>query len=98
MGPLYAYRTLSTETMVCQLRSTGAATRFAVYNSLDPKIYNGSITLEFDTQRPASAIANGKKLAQRASQPVTRWGGEYFRYSGQSLLVTVQPNTLLEFL
>jgi len=41
IGPLYAYRTSSTETLVRQLRPTGAAPRFAVYNSLDPKIYNG---------------------------------------------------------
>jgi peptidoglycan/xylan/chitin deacetylase (PgdA/CDA1 family) len=98
MGPLYAYRTLSAQTIVRQLRPTGAATRFAVYNSLDPKIYNGSITLEFHAPTPTTAIANGKKLTERASQPVTRWGGEYFRCRGQNILVTVQPNTLLEFL
>ena len=98
IGPLYAYRTSSTETLVRQLRPTGAATRFAVYNSLDPKTYNGSITLEFQTRTPVTAIANGKKLAERGSEPVTRWGGEYLRCMGQSLLVTVQPNTLLEFL
>ncbi len=98
MGPLYAYRTLSTETLTRQLRPTGTATRFAVYNSLDPKIYNGSITLEFQTRMRVTPIANGKKLAEHASEPVTRWGGEYFRCRGHSLLVTVQPNTLLEFL
>jgi hypothetical protein len=98
MGPLYAYRTLSTETLVRQLRPTGVTTRFAVYNSLDPQIYNGSITLQFQTPTPVIAIANGKKLPEQASTPVTRWDGGYFRYQGHSLLVTVQPNTLLEFL
>jgi peptidoglycan/xylan/chitin deacetylase (PgdA/CDA1 family) len=97
MGPLYAYRTLSMETSVRQLRPTGGAPRFAVYNSLDPKIYNGSMTLEFQTRAPVTAIANGKKLAEHASEPVMRWGGEYFRRKGESILVTVRPNTLLEF-
>ena len=97
MGPLYAYRTLSKETFVQQLKSTEAAIRFAVFNSLDPKIYNGSITLEFHTQVPVSVIANGKELSQRTTGPVTRWDGAYIRRAGETLLVTVRPNTLLEF-
>jgi peptidoglycan/xylan/chitin deacetylase (PgdA/CDA1 family) len=98
MGPLYAYRTLSRETLVRQLRPAGHAARFAVYSSLDPKIYNGSITLEFQTRVSVAVTANGRMLAETASQPVTRWDGEYFRRTGQGLLVTVQPNTLLEFM
>jgi hypothetical protein len=97
LGPLYAYRTLSAETLVRQLGPAGTAPRFAVYNALDPTIYNGSITLEFRTRISVAAIANGKMLAETASQPVTRWDGEYFRRTGQSLLITVQPNTVLEF-
>jgi hypothetical protein len=97
MGPLYAYRTLCTETLVRQLRRTGAAPRFAVYNPLDPKIYNGSITLEFQTEAFVTPVVNGKELAEYGSGPVTRWDGAYFRRTGQGLQVTVQPNTLLEF-
>jgi len=97
MGPLYAFRTLSMETKVRQLRSTSAAARFAVYNALDPKIYNGSITLEFETGAPVTALADGRKLAEHGSGPVTRWDGAYIRSAGKNLLVTVRPNTLLEF-
>lgn len=97
MGPLYAYRTLCMETKVRQLRSTGGGARFVVYNSLDPKIYNGSATLEFQTRMPVTVLANGRQLAERASEPVTRWDGEYLRSAGKNLLITVRPNTLLEF-
>jgi peptidoglycan/xylan/chitin deacetylase (PgdA/CDA1 family) len=98
MGPLYAYSTLSKETFVRQLRPTGNGVRFAVYNSLDPEIYNGSVTLEFRTQTPVTVMANGSRLAERAFGPVTRWDGAYLRVAGYSLLITVRPNTLLEFL
>jgi peptidoglycan/xylan/chitin deacetylase (PgdA/CDA1 family) len=97
MGPLYAYQILSEQTVVRQASSTGAGSRFAVCNPLDPKIYNGSITLEFQAQVPVIVLADGRKLSERASGPVTSWTGEYVRRCGQSLLVTVRPNTVLEF-
>ena len=33
-----------------------------------------------------------------ASGPLTRWDGAFFRRTKESLLITVRPNTLLEFL
>lgn len=97
MGPLYAFRTLSMETKVRQLRSASGAARFAVYSALDPKIYNGSITFEFETRVPVTVLAHGRKLAEHRPGPVTRWDGEYLRSAGKNLLITVRPNTLLEF-
>jgi hypothetical protein len=46
---------------------------------------------------PVTAIASGKKLTEHASEPVAPWSGEYFRRKGESILVTVGSNTLLEF-
>ena len=47
MGPLYAYRALSEHTRVEALRTAGRGARFAVFNQLDRKVYNGSITSGF---------------------------------------------------
>lgn len=98
MGPLYAYRILSEQTFVRQVRPDGAVAKFAVFNSLDPRIYDGSITLEFRAQEPLTVIAGGRKLSDHAGGPVTSWSDEYVRRSGQSLLVTIRPNAVLEFL
>jgi peptidoglycan/xylan/chitin deacetylase (PgdA/CDA1 family) len=97
MGPLYAYRILSERTLVRRLSSTGPATKFAVFNSLDPRIYNGSITLEFRAEAGTTVIAGGRELPEHPAGPVTGWTGEYVRRSGQNLLVTVRPNAVLEF-
>jgi len=97
LGPLYAHRTLVDTTAVRQLVSWDARARFAVFNRLDPKIYNGSITLEFQADAPARVIANGKEVAERAVGPITLWTGEYFRRVGESVLLTIRPNTIVEF-
>lgn len=97
MGPLYAHRMLSAHTSVRQLTPKGARARFAVSHPLDPNIYNGSITLEFETSAPVRPMADGEELPERAAGPVQRWDGRYYRRAGDSLLLTIRPNTIVEF-
>jgi peptidoglycan/xylan/chitin deacetylase (PgdA/CDA1 family) len=93
MGPLYAYRTIHERTQVRQL----SATKFAVSNDLDRKIYDGSMTLEFSAPEGVTILSNGKRLAERTNQVTDRWNQEYFRRHGEHLYVTVLSNTTLEF-
>lgn len=93
MGPLYAYRTIHERT---QVRPAGPA-QFDVTHDLNRTIYNGSITLEFEAPPGAMVQANGKSLPERTNEIADRWNQEYFRREGNRLLVTVQPNTRLEF-
>jgi peptidoglycan/xylan/chitin deacetylase (PgdA/CDA1 family) len=97
MGPLYAYRAMRAQTSVASLTPNGAGERFAVFNRLDPRIYNGSVTLEFHAAAPVRAIAAGNEVTERAAAPVDRWDGEYLRRAGQRLWLTVRPNTVVEF-
>lgn len=97
MGPLYSYRMLVGATSVRPLVSRDARARFAVFHRLDPKIYDGSITLEFQANAPVKVIANGNEVAERAAGPVTRWTGEYLRRVGERVLLTTRPNTVVEF-
>ena len=39
---------------------------------------------------------NGNELAEHPVGPVGRWDGQYFRRDGDDLLVTVQPNCVVE--
>jgi hypothetical protein len=98
MGPLYAYKTIHDRTTV---RPTGVAertARFAVTNDLDPKVYNGSITLEFRAPARTTVASNGKALNERTGKEMTdRWADEYFRRDGEHLYVTVHSRTTLEF-
>lgn len=97
-GPLYAYRVLFDHTSVRQLASKGARARFVVFHRLDPDIFNGSITLEFQTSAPVEPVAGGQKLPERAAGPVRRWDGQYYRRLGDNnLLLTVRPGTIIEF-
>lgn len=96
-GPLYAYRVLFDHTSVRQLASKGARARFVVFHRLDPDIFNGSITLEFQTSAPVQLIAGGQMLSERAAGPVQRWDGQYYRRVGDNLLLTVRPGTIVEF-
>ena len=66
----------STETSVRQLRRTGGTPRFAVCNSLDAKIYNGSLTLEFQTRMPVTAIADLAKSLPSTLRSQWRHGVE----------------------
>jgi peptidoglycan/xylan/chitin deacetylase (PgdA/CDA1 family) len=102
IGPLYAYRKLFEETQVQGLKAKTRATRrarFAVFNHLDGEIYNGSITLKFRTSGVTTIkiVVDGKALEERAGGQVDRWDGQYFRISGEDLLVTLRPNAIVEF-
>jgi hypothetical protein len=97
MGPLYAYRVLSEHTSVRPLRPNGARARYAVSHRLDPTIYSGSVTLEFHTSAPVRPVAGGEPLSERAPGPVQRWDGQYYRRAGDRMLLTIRPNTIVEF-
>ena len=60
MGPLYAYRTLSTHTRVQALKNGAAIARFAVFNRLDSRVYNGSITLKFRAAMNPEILVGGE--------------------------------------
>lgn len=100
MGPLYAYQTVSDRTQVSALDPAGEAQRFAVYNDLDLKVFNNSITLEFSfpEQDGIRVQSGGNPLPERTAGPADRWTNEYFRREGGRLFVTVRPNTILEIL
>jgi hypothetical protein len=97
MGPLYGYRSLAEQTLVQLLKPAGAVARFAVFNRLDSKVYSGSITLRFRASMATRVIVDGKELSERVAGPVERWDGQYFRRDGGDLLVTIRPNTIVEF-
>ena len=97
MGPLYAFRTIVEKTEVRPMSNGNAKARFAVSNTLDRKIYNGSLTLEFTAPASISVMSGGKKLAERATGVTDRWTEEFVRREGDRLFVTVRPNTTLEF-
>jgi peptidoglycan/xylan/chitin deacetylase (PgdA/CDA1 family) len=115
MGPLYAYRTVREKTTVSRVKSSwkaeseakpkraaasGSKTeRFAVYNELDSRIYNNSVTLEFSVPEKGKiqVAAGGKAISERSAGITDRWSDEYFRRGGKTLFVTVRPNTVLEF-
>jgi peptidoglycan/xylan/chitin deacetylase (PgdA/CDA1 family) len=98
MGPLYAYRAIHEQTEVGSLKQGGSKARFEVSNKLDPKIYDGCITLEFAAPPGATILSNGKKLEEQPAGGMTdRWNREYFRRVDQRLYVTVRSRTILEF-
>lgn len=97
LGPLYAYRVLSQHTSVRQLTPHGARARFAVFHRLDPNIYNGSVTLAFHADAPVQPAAGGAALAERVPGPVQRWDDQYWRRSGDLMLLTIRPNAIVEF-
>jgi peptidoglycan/xylan/chitin deacetylase (PgdA/CDA1 family) len=98
MGPLYAYRTLSERTVVTPGPASGNAK--AVFNlstTLDTKIYNGSVTLEFQAPVGTQVTSSGRTLAERPAGPTDRWDGEYIRRDGERLYVTVRPSATVVF-
>jgi peptidoglycan/xylan/chitin deacetylase (PgdA/CDA1 family) len=99
MGPLYAYRTLSEKTKVMPLGDDNNQERFAVYNDLDPKIYNGSVTLEFAVPEEGQlqVLVDRKPLGEPPAGPIADWRGEYFRRQGAAVYVTVKPNAIVGF-
>lgn len=97
MGPAYAFKTIVDRTDVRQLSNGGAKARFAVSNTLDRKIYSGSLTLEFTVPPTIAVLSGGAKLAERGKTVTDRWNEEYVRREGDRLFVTVRSNTTLEF-
>ena len=97
MGPVYAFHTIVERTDVRPLSRGAARARFAVSNTLDRKIYSGSLTLEFTAPASVAVLSNGKKLAESGRAVTDRWNEEYIRRDGDRLFVTVRSNTTLEF-
>lgn len=93
MGPLYAYKTIYDQTEVKALGKS----KFAVSNKLDPKIYSGTLTLDFTAPAGVTVASNGKPLAERSNALTDHWNEEYFRRDKGHLYVTVLSNTTLEF-
>jgi peptidoglycan/xylan/chitin deacetylase (PgdA/CDA1 family) len=94
MGPLYAYKTIHQRT---EVRPLSSGSRFSVSNHLDRKIYDGSITLEFQAPAGVQVLSNGKRLPERTKEVADSWYEEYLRREGERLYVTVRSNTTLEF-
>src|SRR5262249_23009889 len=72
MGPIYAFKTISDKTEVrTVLPSSGAKAQFTVMNDLNPKIYMGSLTLDFVAPASIGVYSKGKKLQERTAQQPT---------------------------
>ena len=97
MGPLYAYHTLTERTEVKMISPGHAKAQFSVANTLSPKIYNGSLTLEFTAPEGVEVYVKGKRLPARTDFVADRWDAEYWRREGTHVFVTVRPNTIVEF-
>jgi hypothetical protein len=79
------------------LASSGGRPGFSVSNTLDRKIYSGSLTLEFAVPAGMSVFSAGKKLEEPRRRLTDRWDEEYVRREGDRVFVTVRPTTTLEF-
>lgn len=93
LGPLYAFKTIREATEVRPLGKAG----FRVTDALDPKIYDGSVTLEFAGSAFRSVLSNGRPITEIQSGGADRWTGEYWRRQGERIWVTVRPSTVVEF-
>jgi hypothetical protein len=93
-GPLYAYQDVAEQT---EVRPLGRG-RFAVAHNLSPVIFPNSVTLTFGLTEPGPVEiwADKRVLAARPDGATYGWDGEYYRVSGERLLVTVHPNSVLE--
>jgi hypothetical protein len=68
-----------------------------VYNNLDPKVFQNSITLEFNAPAFQSVRSGGRLIGEHKSDVTQRWNEEYFRRKGDTVYVTLRPNAILEF-
>jgi hypothetical protein len=93
MGPAYAFRTVRDKTVV---KPAGVAA-FTVSNELDPKIYSGTLTLEFDAPAGIQLLSNGRLVPELAPGPADRWDREFLRRDGGKLYATVFSRSQLEF-
>ena len=99
LGPLYAFQVTAENTVVSRVRSQPGEERFVVYNPLDPDIYRQTVTLAFTVpeDQEIDVFSAGVRLAARPSDRLTdSWNTEYYRRHGESLMITVRPNTTLE--
>ena len=94
MGPLYAYQTVTEHTKVQAL----ADGRFAVTYDLSPDVFPNSVTIEFETGGREVSVVRTERgdIAPNTGGPTYGWDSEFYRVDGDRLLVTVQPNTVLE--
>ncbi len=97
MGPLYAFKAIHDKTDVQPMKPTGVKARFRVTNNLDRKIYNGSITLDFEAPEGVTVLSQGRQLSELGDAMTDRWDREYIRREGGHLFVTVRSNTVVEF-
>ncbi len=98
MGPLYAYRTLTETTSVRMLQEpANTLARFVAYNELDPQVFSGSITLEFEAPEWVEILAGDQPLPELNGGLTDRWDAQYYRRADQSVFITVRPNTILSF-
>ena len=94
MGPAYAFRTIRDKTVVKPL---AGGSSFVVSNDLDRRIYNGTLTLEFEAPAGVQVLSGGRLLAEQGDDLTDRWDREYVRREGGKLYVTVYSNTKLDF-
>lgn len=93
LGPLYAYPELRDKTEVKRLNGR----RYAVTANVDRKVYDGSVTLEFDAGRAKGVLIDGKPAPERTSGLTDHWRGAYFRRDGGRVFVTLAPGSTVEF-
>ena len=98
LGPLYAYQIVREDTIVTPLGVREGWERFAVHNTLDPKVYDNAVTLAFAVPATSavSVRAGGRALPEKASKLTDRWNAEYYRRDGSSTFVTLRPNQIVE--
>ncbi|MEZ5399501.1 MAG: polysaccharide deacetylase family protein [Bryobacteraceae bacterium] len=95
-GPLHAYRRLREST---EVRELGEG-RFTVLSNLDPKVYSGSVTLEFRADTNTRVLYGRRELKQAKRGETPGWDAEFVRADGDRTLVTIRPGraaTTLEF-
>ena len=98
MGPLYAFRNMLEKTDVRAFGTEEGRSRFRVTCPLDPKIYRGSVTLDFEAPDRISVSVNGRNLSDFGDRLTDRWDQEYFRREGRHVYVTVHAvDSMLEF-
>jgi peptidoglycan/xylan/chitin deacetylase (PgdA/CDA1 family) len=98
LGPLYAYQIVREHTVVTPLGARQGWERFAIHNTLDPKVYDNVVTLAFviPAERAVSVRVGGRPMAEKTAKLTDRWNVEYYRRDGTSTLVTVRPNQIVE--
>ena len=98
LGPLYAYQIVRERTVVTPLDPKDGWERFAVHNTLDPKVYDNALTLHFVIPAASSISARvaGRPIPEKVGKLTDRWSTEYYRRDGNATLVTIRPNQIVE--